>query len=220
MDDRQEHFIKIIQDLLHSSGRSVRWLAQQIGESPQKVHNWLTGKNRPRQESIWAEMESILRQSLTEEPKSSRGKTVSLYRTGTKFIPVYGGMTAGSPGSFEGDADFLEIKDWGSHHNRWGRVIQGYSMEPTILPGDIVVFEDCRPAPGHVVHAYSDEGEDTCKVWRGRELVPINPDYDRMPLDGGVKWVIKGVAVMIIRRIEHGGTMTLEYPSGLRHNLQ
>ena len=135
---------------------------------------------------------------------------VPVYRTGLRFVPVKGAITAGMPASSEADLEWIEIKDWGGDLERWGRVIEGFSMcteSPTpddLQPGDVVVFEDRRPEIGHVVHAFS-EGADMVKALRRVsdevQLWPINPSYKPLPAEG---WRIKGIVVMRIRKREHG----------------
>lgn len=207
-----------IEDRLNKSGRSLRWLAGRIGESPQKVHNWITGINSPRDPEVWNQMLDVVRTAVSEG--AARSKGIALHRAGTRVIPVYAGMRAGEPGSYDGDVDWIEVKDWGNNFDRWGRLIEGYSMDPLILPGDVVIFETVgHVLNGHVVHAFSDDGEDTCKVFDGQYLRPVNPDFEPIRTNAGQKWTVKGVAVMIIRKIEHGGTVTYDYPSGLRHKI-
>lgn len=206
----------VVEDLLGKTGRSVRWLALKHGIQPQKLHNWLNGVNSPRDPAVWDELLASLQKAMADGD-IAKLKSLALHRSGTRHIPVYGGMVAGPPGSYTGDVDWIEIKDWGNHFDRWGRVIQGFSMEPVIMPGDVVIFENSRPIEGHVVHAYSDDGEDTCKVWHDGKLYPINPAFEAIPMAEGQKWIIKGVAVMIIRQLQHGNSVTFDFPSGLRH---
>jgi SOS-response transcriptional repressor LexA len=159
---------------------------------------------------------AVLR-DLAEAPETI--KPVATHRTGTRFVPVYAGLSAGVPGDHHGDVEWVELMDWGTDFERWGRRIEGFSMEPLIHPGDIIVFENRRAEHSHVVHAYKD-GEDGCKVIWGHgpsaSLRPVNPDYEPLPIEG---WSVKGVAVLLIRRGPDGERISIEYPYGLRHKF-
>ena len=72
--------------------------------------------------------------------------------------------------------------------------IQGNSMAPEFVPGDIVIIDpDVTPQPGDYVIAKNDDQEATFKKYRPRgrnekgqeyfELVPLNPDYPTLRSD-------------------------------------
>lgn len=207
----------MIEALLERNRRSIRWLASEIGESPQKVHAWLRGDYAPRDASVWDRMVAAFKGPTASgvEPMPQ----VQAFRGGTRWIPVYAGLSAGVPGQHHGDVDYIEILDWGSSFERWGRRIEGFSMEPLIHPGDVIIFENRRAEHSHVVHAVKD-GEDTCKVLWGQgvtaELRPVNPDYAAMGIEG---WTLQGIAVSLMRRGAEGERILIEYPYGLRHRF-
>lgn len=208
---------RAIEAMLSKQGRSIKWLAEQIGESRQKVHAWLRGDYAPRDPAVWDRMRAALQAGSAGRPDKT--SAVDAYRAGTRWVPVYAGLSAGPPDSHHGDVEWIELMDWGTHFERWGRKIDGFSMEPLLRAGDVVVFEDRRPEHSHVVHAYKS-GDDTCKVLWGRgpsaELRPVNPDYDALAIEG---WNVKGVAIMVVRRGPDDERITIEYPYGLRHRF-
>jgi hypothetical protein len=211
---RKEREIRadVIEALLMQRRRSIRWLAKSIGANHESVRQWLKGDASPRDADAWDRMLSAL-------GVSSATPDVRVLRTGLRVIPVYPGLSAGQGSSDYTDVDWIEIKDWGGHFERWGRIITGCSMEPELMPGDVVVFENRLAEPGHVVHAF-DAGQDCVKVLRGQGetalLVPINPEFHAIDARG---WTVKGVAVMRIRKGEHGRVTTDEFPHGMRHRF-
>lgn len=209
--------VDVLNRLLKNADKDASWLARQLGLSDvRKVYGWVNGEYGPRDKSLWDRMIEIAQgaSARTHELLAP----LPIFRRGTKFIPLYHGLAAGLPGSSEGDVEYLEVMDWGNQFERWGRIIEGFSMEPTINPGEIVVFEDRRPEHSHIVHAFKS-GEDVCKVyWRdstGAWLKSINPAYEDIPIEG---WTIKGVAVQRIIK-EDDGLLTKDYNHGMRHRF-
>jgi SOS-response transcriptional repressor LexA len=220
--------IKIARESLQPTAMRQTDLAIKLNVSQARLSNWERGEHDPQFEFV-VEAARILGVSVDwlmgggGPPKVAR--PMQVYRTGFRFIPIKGAITAGMPANSNADVEWIEIKDWGGDLERWGRIIDGYSMSSEGLyvddlqPGDIAVFEDRRAEIGNVVHAFS-HGEDTVKVLRRRggqlELWPINPDYESI---SGEHWSIKGVVVMRIRRRQHGIVETIEYPHGMRHRF-
>jgi len=207
--------IPLIQGLLTRNSLSYRWLARAMERDNVSITNWLEKKSAPRNTAVFNAMLDIL-QSYEQNIRSGNHE-VKVSRLGLVQIPVYPGLSAGVMNSTYSDAAVLDVKDWGTDRERWGRVVDGYSMMPLLEPGDIVVFEAREWSPGHVVHAF-DDGCDTVKVavrsGTTFKLRPVNPDYEEIP---GAKMNIRGVAVMRIRKEPHDVTDTKEYPHGMRH---
>jgi len=143
-------------------------------------------------------------------------RNLELRRAGVRFIPIYAGIPAGLPTSHDMDVDYEEVLDWGNDFERWGRIINGYSMARMLLPGDIAIFENRRFETGDVVHAYKD-GEDCVKAIRGQgeaiALYSFNEDYDPFSAIG---WKAKGVLVQRIRRGPYGVKSVVDFPHGLK----
>jgi hypothetical protein len=211
----------LITSMIKRNGLSVNWLAKRIGVNHVSVGAWLDCSAKPRDEGVWNSMIAAIgdyERSTRTEPDG-----IQLERVGLRKIIVYPGLSAGVMTSVESDTSSLTVKDWGTDRERWGRVIDGYSMstgdERGLEPGDIAIFEARPWEPYHVVHAY-DNGEDTVKVARGFgasvELVPINPDY---PILSGKTANIKGVLVGRIRKGPNDEVTTTEYPHGMRYRI-
>lgn len=193
----------------------ARQLSETVGEkiTPQRLGNWLNDDKEPSTNKILEAMADILDVNvdwLIGENIPMRDPTKKLqrpvYRTGTRWVPIYGAISAGSPASNQGDVvEWLEMREWGGDFERWGRVVEGFSMEPYLRAGDFAIFENRQWEPGHAVHAY-DDGEDTVKVAKRVKgvlrLYPTNPDYE--PIDAE-SWHVKGVcASLSIERSQMG----------------
>lgn len=211
MPPRDEPRIKSIESLLSKYGLSNRWLAKKLGVNHTSVNSWLSPDgSRPRDSRIYEQMIDVL---------SSQGpieRNVEMRRTGVRVIPVYAGIPAGNPTSHNMDVDYEEVLDWGNDFERWGRIINGYSMAKILLPNDIAVFENRRFETGDVVHAYKD-GEDCVKAIRGNgdaaNLYSFNEDYEPFSAQG---WKAKGVLVQRIRRGSYGVKSVIDFPHGLK----
>ena len=210
--------VEVVRRLLKTADKDPSWLARQLGVNDvRKVYGWINGEYGPRDKTMWDRMVEIAQGATARTHELL--PNIPLFRRGTKFIPLYSGLQAGSPGAAEGDVEYLEVMDWGNHFERWGRIIEGFSMEPFINPGEIIVFEDRRPEHSHIVHAFKS-GEDVCKVyWKGdgaAKLRSINPAYEDIDAAG---WTIKGVAVQRIIK-EDDGAMTKDFNHGMRHRFE
>jgi SOS-response transcriptional repressor LexA len=180
-----------------------------------KVYDWWNGNSRPQQIS---EVERVISAVTTYAADPSSKKAVRISRGGVRMIPVLPGLNAGVPTQSHADLDEIEVLDWGTDRERWGRVIDGDSMYPLLVEGDLVVFEDRPAEPNHVVHAVQDDENDTVKVYRRSggtaSLVPTNDSYEPTPMNG--TWIVKGVAVQVIRKLPRDEKMTMDYPHGMR----
>ena len=203
--------IKTIESLLAKYGLSNRWLAKKLGVNHTSINSWLSPDgSRPRDSSVYDQMIEILNGQGPLE------RNLEVRRTGVRVIPIYAGIPAGNPTSHNMDLDYEEVLDWGSDFERWGRIINGYSMANILLPNDIAVFEDRRFEIGDVIHAYND-GEDCVKAIRGKgedlQLYSFNEDYEPFSAEG---WKAKGVLVQRIRRGAYGIKSVIDFPHGLK----
>ena len=206
----------MIESLLQRYGLSNRWLAEKIGKTHTSVNDWLNPEgSRPRDPDMYDRMIETLQ---TEGPRAAQ---VTMRRTGLRFIPVYSTIAAGPPNaSNPADVDWEEMVDWGGDFERWGRTIEGTSMSPLLIPGDIAVFEDRKYESGDVVHAYND-AEDCVKAIRGHEedaqLWSFN---DEFPPFSAAGWKAKGVCVARIRYGKYKIRQVTEFPSGMKWSMR
>ena len=216
----------MVEQLLAQHHRSVRQLARALGKSHQTVSNWLDGSNRPRDEGVWQKMLAFA-QSGTVPPKGpvtslngTGNNAVPVFRTGIRYVPVGGSAHAGKPDPSMGDVEYIEMLDWGGDFDRWGKVVEGFSMadedDPLrgLLPSDIAIIENRLPEQWHVVQAIKD-GDDIIKILdKAREqFISLAPGYEPIPADG---WEVLGVVIQRRRKGEQGITDIREYPAGMR----
>jgi transcriptional regulator with XRE-family HTH domain len=149
-------------------------------------------------------------------PNTNLGREVPVARAGYRFVPVYGAITAGLPGSSYSDVlEWIELPEWGEFQ-RWGRVIEGESMSPEFEPEDVAIFEDRAWVHGDGVHAFKD-GEDVFKIaWKESGKVLLRPINRSFPDIDAHDWQIKGVCIKRIRDLGRGVTDTREYRSGFK----
>lgn len=90
----------------------ARQLSETVGEkiTPQRLGNWLNDDKEPSTNKILEAMADILDVNvdwLIGENIPMRDPTKKLqrpvYRTGTRWVPIYGAISAGSPASNQGD---------------------------------------------------------------------------------------------------------------------
>jgi SOS-response transcriptional repressor LexA len=204
---------RIIESSLRRLGLSYNWLAKKLGTSHVNIGNWLVNEVRPRDTEVWRQMIEVI-----QAYEASRGGAtdLTLKRQGLRFIPLYPGLSAGTPEGVDSHVDMIEVMDWGTSRERWARVIDGYSMEPELVPGDIAIFEDRPWEQYHVVHVEGENG-DCVKIVKGYgdgvKLVPANPEY--APVDAG-GMTVKGVLVGFIRQMANGKTVTTDFKFGMR----
>lgn len=204
-------------------------LARALNVKPQRLNGWLVGNHDPSFEFVIkaAEFLRISRDWLLGEMVpmnlSNESGDMPITRTGIRFVPVYGAISAGSGGSLAGDVvEWYEMKDWGPDFERWFRVVKGFSMEDprdpegSLCDGDLALIENRQYEPGHIVHAFN-AGDDTIKQFRRIDgaamLCPKNPEFESFSAES---WHIKGVCIGFVRKYPDGSTVERMYPSGMR----
>lgn len=202
-------------------------LARLVGVSHARLSNWERGLHDPPYEitqqiatALKISVDWLLGENVPMTDPKAEGAPV--YRHGIRQVPIYGAISAGVASSNQsGDViEWFAMMDWGGDFERWGRIVDGFSMEPDLQPGYFAIFEDRRAEVGHIVHAFHD-GEDTVKQYRRLKeramLVPTNPDYDVVD---GESWHIKGVCVALAYKDDDGATVLKEYRFGMRPRAQ
>jgi len=181
----------------------ARKLAEALGTSPAELLDLAPVSGIPLMQPV-------------NNSNTNLGREVPIARAGYKFVPVYGAITAGLPGTSYSDVlEWIELPEWGEFQ-RWGRVVEGDSMTPEFEPEDVAIFEDRAWSHGDGVHAFKD-GEDVFKIaWKVGDTVllrPINRDH---PDIDAKDWQIKGVCIKRIRDLGRGTTDTRDYRSGFK----
>ena len=159
-----------------------REFAKAIDVPYSSLTDWINGNTYPRIDKIqrMADYFHIEKSDLVE-PRNSTKKSESIR------IPVLGRIAAGIPlEMIEDVVDWEEIAaDTAEIGSIFALRIQGTSMEPRILDGDVVIVRKQDDAEsGDIVIATVNGDDATCKRLRkyrdGVELVPTNPAYAPM----------------------------------------
>ena len=159
-----------------------REFAKAIGVPYSSLTDWINGNTYPRIDKIqrMADYFHIEKSDLVE-PRNSNKKSESVR------IPVIGRIAAGIP--LEMIEDVVDWEEIDSETAKLGPIfalkVEGHSMEPRILDGDVVIIHQQEDAENGDVVIASVNGDDaTCKRLRkfkdGIELVPNNPAYAPM----------------------------------------
>ena len=182
MSEREfnEIFAERLRSYLKAYEMTQLELSKRLNVGTTSVYNWCNGVKTPRMDKVDAmcNIFNCKRSDLMEEKKE---KTES---TPTTKIPVLGRVAAGIPlEAIEEILDYEEIPDSIARHGDYfGLRIQGDSMTPGILDGDVVIVRKQSSADsGDIVIAAINGKDATCKRLRrykdGIELIPSNPSY-------------------------------------------
>lgn len=168
--------IQYYMDLKHIERRE---LAKALSVPYSSLTDWINGNTYPRIDKIqkMADFFHVDKSDLVE-PRNARKKTES-YR-----IPVLGRVAAGIPLKMVEDViDWEEInEELAKKGDIFALRINGDSMQPRILDGDVVIIHQQSDAEsGDIVIATVNGDDATCKRLRkyreGIELIPLNPAY-------------------------------------------
>lgn len=195
---------------------SHKALAELVGVTWQTVQQWEkeggTAPNRSRIDAVaaalgvsaeWLRTGNHLglpgNVGAAGDPGATFDNNVSPAVGGIKPIPILSAIQAGAMKEItepypvgQGQSTIYVDADY----SRWafGLVIEGDSMRPDFLPGDVVIIEpEWDPRPGEYVAAKNGHEEATFKKYRQRgvdstgnvvfELIPLNEDYPTLRSD-------------------------------------
>ena len=185
-DVRDEKLAKLIgrniSNLLLKRGKNQKDLCDNLGFSPASVSSWVNGTRIPKEGNIVL-MAAYLGCSVDDialNPKEA-------HRKRSFSIPVYARVGAGPPlEASEEIIDREEISErMASLGSFYGLRIDGDSMEPRIVRGDIVIVRKQDTADdGDIVIAIVNQNDAVCKRLKkykgGIALVSNNPMYEPM----------------------------------------
>ena len=167
-----------IQRYMDMHNMKRRDLADFLGVPYTTLCGWLSAETYPRIDKIekMAQIFGISKSDLVEELRTSRSVR----------IPVLGRIPAGIPiEAIEDIIDYEEIPaDWTAGGKEYfALLIQGDSMSPKYLDGDVVIFlkaVDCDNGAECAVFVNGDDAtfKKVRKNMDGITLFPLNPEYD------------------------------------------
>jgi repressor LexA len=166
-----------IKSLRKRDGISQKALAQTLGVSQSTVAMWENGKNTPEYGTLM-KLSEVFNVSLDDITGNSSANVL-------KSVPVLGYVRAGVPTeAAEEVLDYEEIyiKEC-DHSDYFALQIQGDSMSPRMMDGDIVIVKrqfDCEN--GDICVAMINDCETTVKKLIKKDLgiilMPLNPSYE------------------------------------------
>ena len=185
-DVRDEKLAKLIgrniSNLLLKRGKSQKDLCDNLGFLPASVSSWVNGTRIPKEGNIVL-MAAYLGCSVDDialDPKEA-------HRKRSFSIPVYARVGAGPP--LEASEELIDREEiserMASLGSFYGLRIDGDSMEPRIVRGDIVIVRKQDTADdGDIVIAIVNQNDAVCKRLKkykgGIALVSNNPMYEPM----------------------------------------
>lgn len=207
----------MLKGLFEERELTIRDVARRLrgNVSEDVVSNWVRGRTRvpPEKRVELASLLNVPESDLRFPKPSSRLLSLSIgnessgefpqpiVRVGVRSIPIYGALLEGM--MVYRSIDVIgqeEIPDWGTEAERYGRVVNGHELEPEFEDQDIVVFEKRVFEDGHVVHAFTPNG-DVIRILRknpiSSKLVSMNGSSD--PIETS-ECSLEGVLVARIRR--------------------
>jgi len=179
-------------------------IVERTGINKGALSSYLSGRYKPKQENIYR-----LAEALNVNEAWLMGADVPMERMNRSVnsrivIPIYGRIAAGKPTEMMediiGEADITYLP---SDHEYIALKINGRSMEPALMDGDIVIVSRQPDVENGEIAVVAVNGNDaTCKrVYKysnGVRLVPINPEFEPIILN---KQEIDEIPVRIIGKV-------------------
>lgn len=178
-------------------------LVEKTGISKGALSSYISGRYSPKQNNIY-----LISKALSVNEAWLMGADVPMERIeikGTKEIPVLGRVAAGIP--INAITEIIDTEEISEELAKTGDFfalkIKGYSMEPRIVDGDVVIVKQQEDAEnGDTVIALVNGDDAVCKRLRkyrdGLELISNNPAYAPMFFD---KETIETKPVRIIGKV-------------------
>jgi SOS-response transcriptional repressor LexA len=187
---------------------TVAWAARQIGESRQVVWNWLKGIKSPQDPEAFDRLLDAIEGTVVRD-----GRMVHTKGEPTVQVPLSGVGAAGTWTVAEGRETVnlpLQLASEGYH----AVLIDGTSMLPHILPGDVAVFRKWAVPKIGYVNACAKDGQIVIKLVQqeGGRLVlrSFNPSEPEASAEGCIALgflvgVYRDDGVETMHRHNHGG---------------
>ena len=161
---------------------SVAWAARQIGESRQVVHNWLKGIKSPSDPTVFDRLLDAIEGTVVRDPRMAYNAAVVLVEVPLSAVGAAGGWTVSQGRETVNLPAQLAASDYRAVQ------IDGNSMLPYLLPGDIAVFRIWAVPKVGFVNAVSCDGQVLIKTVALKDgamvLRSFNPLEPDVPADG------------------------------------
>lgn len=190
-----------ISELMAKRGTNAKELANKIGVTPSTIYSLIQRGSSRIDVNLLIKIANALGTTADE---LIAGERKGYIHTTRRVIPVYGRIAAGKPMEMTediiGEADITYLP---SDHEYIALKINGRSMEPALMDGDIVIVSRQPDVEnGEIAVVAVNGGDATCKrVYKysnGVRLVPINPEFEPIILN---KQEIDEIPVRIIGKV-------------------
>jgi hypothetical protein len=210
---------RIVEGLILQLGKSVRWLAGEIGASHPSVGKWLTGDATPRRSKVWDEMLEALRQE--EERQANQGELRIFSPTRLTLRILVSTTDVSDEKAMSEDAGEGEVKvslpDNGRKH--WARNVKTNALYPHAELGQTLIFDDREAESTNAVEAMVNGRavHRFLQISKGRYILrSLDPADDDIEVS---KDAIRGVVAFRQWKEPGGITLTADYEYGMRHRF-
>ena len=206
--DNKDVFARNLLHYMELRGKSRRDVCDDLGFSYYTFSDWVNGKKYPRMDKVemLARYFGIKKSDLIEDAPTSSPLPAGLTPVQMRRIPIIGHVAAGVPIMAEREYEEYEDDATGIPCDYVLRV-EGDSMEPRILNGDIVFVRQQPDVDDGQIAVVGIDDSVTLKVIYhmpgGLQLVSLNPKYKPMiyTQDNTDYLAIIGKAVAYKRRL-------------------
>ena len=204
----REVFQQNLKYYMNARGIDQAYIVNKLGLTASTISDWVNGKKYPRVDAMQrlADLLGVTIADLTDDQNARTPLPAGLSPVRVRRIPIIGHVAAGVPIMAEREYEEYEDDTYGIACDYVLRV-EGDSMEPRILDGDVVYVRQQPDVDDGQIAVVGVDDSVTLKVVYhmpgGLQLVSLNPKYKPMiyTRDNTDYLAIIGKAVAFKRRL-------------------
>lgn len=204
----REVFRQNLKYYMNARGIDQAYIVNKLGLTASTISDWVNGKKYPRVDAMQrlADLLGVTIADLTDDQNARTPLPAGLSPVRVRRIPIIGHVAAGVPIMAEREYEEYEDDTYGIACDYVLRV-EGDSMEPRILDGDVVYVRQQPDVDDGQIAVVGVDDSVTLKVIYhmpgGLQLVSLNPKYKPMiyTQDNTDYLAIIGKAVAFKRRL-------------------
>ena len=204
----REVFRQNLKYYMNARGIDQAYIVNKLGLTASTISDWVNGKKYPRVDAMQrlADLLGVTIADLTDDQNARTPLPAGLSPVRVRRIPIIGHVAAGVPIMAEREYEEYEDDTYGIACDYVLRV-EGDSMEPRILDGDVVYVRQQPDVDDGQIAVVGVDDSVTLKVVYhmpgGLQLVSLNPKYKPMiyTRDNTDYLAIIGKAVAFKRRL-------------------
>ena len=204
----REVFRQNLKYYMNARGIDQAYIVNKLGLTASTISDWVNGKKYPRVDAMQrlADLLGVTIADLTDDQNARTPLPAGLSPVWVRRIPIIGHVAAGVPIMAEREYEEYEDDTYGIACDYVLRV-EGDSMEPRILDGDVVYVRQQPDVDDGQIAVVGVDDSVTLKVVYhmpgGLQLVSLNPKYKPMiyTQDNTDYLAIIGKAVAFKRRL-------------------